>query len=264
MKNLASMFLLSVLLSACGSTGGGGGGPGGGNQNLTARIEATPMTGTAPLTVQFSGAGSTASPGTVSSHAWKFGDGATGAGVGTSHTYAAGTWTASLTVTDSFGKIDSTTVTITATGESGTPDPDPGPDSDPDPAEYAAGALLTYGLTADRAEVAEDATSLMLEAVLLASDLATGGQELVVTGTLTQSGAAFTYSPSPADRLLVRFSNGNQVEVKVNALDGDENATSPAQFLRKPHTLNFAVARTIDGVTDSVAYASQRGGGEFV
>jgi PKD repeat protein len=52
-------------------------------------------------TCSFDGTGSTDSDGTITAYAWNFGDGATGSGSTTSHTYAtAGTYQASLTVTD--------------------------------------------------------------------------------------------------------------------------------------------------------------------
>ncbi|MCW2527026.1 MAG: wcoG [Pseudonocardiales bacterium] len=56
------------------------------------------------LTVAFDGSGSTDADGAIASYAWNFGDGTTGAGISASHTYAtAGTFTATLTVTDNQG-----------------------------------------------------------------------------------------------------------------------------------------------------------------
>src|SRR5207249_5067117 len=52
--------------------------------------------------------------GSIVSYQWSFGDGATGSGVSVSHTYAAGAYTARLTVTDNTGLTDSHSVTITA------------------------------------------------------------------------------------------------------------------------------------------------------
>jgi PKD repeat protein len=54
--------------------------------------------------VTFDGSGSFDPGGTINSYAWTFGDGAAGSGMSTSHAYATpGTYTASLTVTDSRG-----------------------------------------------------------------------------------------------------------------------------------------------------------------
>jgi PKD repeat protein len=65
----------------------------------TAAFSGTPLTGEAPLTVQFTDA-STGNPATW---AWDFGDGGTSALQSPSHTFNPGTWTVSLTVTNVLG-----------------------------------------------------------------------------------------------------------------------------------------------------------------
>lgn len=66
-------------------------------------------------TVYFDGSGSTDDRGIVSYH-WDFGDGSTGTGVTTTHTYlAAGTYTVILTVTDNGGLTASDTAIVTIT-----------------------------------------------------------------------------------------------------------------------------------------------------
>jgi PKD repeat protein len=83
------------------------------NQPPVAAISAIPDSGTAPLAVSFSGAGSADADGSISSYAWSFGDGATASGLTTSHTYTIpGTYTARLTVTDNQGASGSKTTTI--------------------------------------------------------------------------------------------------------------------------------------------------------
>ncbi|HEX5056329.1 MAG TPA: PKD domain-containing protein [Gammaproteobacteria bacterium] len=73
----------------------------------------SPLTGKAPLIVNFNGSASTDDKGIVS-YAWSFGDGTTGNGVTTAHTYAiVGTYNASLKVTDAEGLQNSTPVTVT-------------------------------------------------------------------------------------------------------------------------------------------------------
>ena len=82
-----------------------------------ARISVEPVSGPAPLTVRVSGEGSTATGGTIASHAWTFGDGGTATGATAVHTYAtAGTYQIALTVTDSKGRTGTTTVNVAATG----------------------------------------------------------------------------------------------------------------------------------------------------
>ena len=80
--------------------------------------------------VTFDGSGSYAKKGTLVSYEWVFGDGGTGSGMITTHTYSsAGTYTAALTVTDSGGKSDTDTAIITVTSGGNTPPiADAGPD----------------------------------------------------------------------------------------------------------------------------------------
>jgi hypothetical protein len=71
------------------------------------------------LAVVCDGSGSSDPDGQALSHAWDFGDGASGTGVAPSHLYAvAGTYTVTLTVSDPYGETDSATqlVTVAASG----------------------------------------------------------------------------------------------------------------------------------------------------
>ena len=62
------------------------------------------------LVVALDGSASTDPDGTVAGYAWDFGDGTTGSGATTTHTYAsAGTYTVSLTVTDNGGATNTVT-----------------------------------------------------------------------------------------------------------------------------------------------------------
>jgi PKD domain-containing protein/fibronectin type III domain protein/putative pyrroloquinoline-quinone binding quinoprotein len=80
---------------------------------LRADMSFSPSTGTAPLSVAFDGSGSTTPSGMVTSWAWAFGDGTFGTGSQTTHVYSTpGTYTASLTVTDSSGASSSATGSI--------------------------------------------------------------------------------------------------------------------------------------------------------
>lgn len=67
-------------------------------------------------TVNFDGSGSSDPDGTIVSYDWDFGDGNGGSGMTTTHDYAtAGSYIATLTVTDDDGLIDEDQVTITVT-----------------------------------------------------------------------------------------------------------------------------------------------------
>ncbi len=65
---------------------------------------------------------------TITSYAWTFGDGGSATGVTATHTYAAnGTYTINLTVTDSNGLTNSTTVSVTVASLPSPPPPPPPP-----------------------------------------------------------------------------------------------------------------------------------------
>jgi PKD repeat protein len=83
------------------------------NQPPSASASRSPSSGPAPLAVAFTGSGSDPD-GTIASYAWTFGDGGTSTLQNPSHTYnTAGTYTATLTVTDNGGAKGSASVTIT-------------------------------------------------------------------------------------------------------------------------------------------------------
>jgi len=92
----------------------------GGNQHPDASFTATPTNGTAPLAVSFNASASTDPDGSITSYAWNYGDGVTGSGITSSHTYnAAGTYTAMLTVTDNQGAVGTAVEIITVSGGGG-------------------------------------------------------------------------------------------------------------------------------------------------
>ena len=86
------------------------------NQPPAAVASADVTSGDTPLAVNFTGSASSDSDGTIVSYAWAFGNGATATTANPSHSYtAAGTYIATLTVTDDGGATDSASVTITVT-----------------------------------------------------------------------------------------------------------------------------------------------------
>ena len=97
------------------------------NTKPTAVATATPNSGTAPLAVQLSAAGSSDPDAgdSIVSYAWDFGDGTTGSGATAAHTYASnGAYTATLTVTDTRGATGAATAPVSV-GVTGTAIPAP-------------------------------------------------------------------------------------------------------------------------------------------
>lgn len=72
------------------------------------------------LACSFDASGSTAGDAGISSYAWTFGDGNSGAGQSVAHTYAAdGTYTVTLTVTDAAGLVDTASRNVTVAAAPG-------------------------------------------------------------------------------------------------------------------------------------------------
>jgi PKD repeat protein len=87
--------------------------PATGSQAPVAAITASTLRGTAPLTVAFSGAGSSDADGRIVAHAWTFGDNTSGSNVNETHVYATpGSYPVQLRVTDDSGLSATSSVTI--------------------------------------------------------------------------------------------------------------------------------------------------------
>jgi PKD repeat protein len=84
-------------------------------QPPVAAISATPSSGTAPLSVAFSSAGSSDPDGSIVAYEWNFGDGSAAAtGPSASHVYGAGSYSAQLRLTDNSGLTTTRSVAIVA------------------------------------------------------------------------------------------------------------------------------------------------------
>ena len=88
--------------------------PASGSQAPVGVITASTLRGTAPLTVSFSGAGSSDADGSIVGYAWTFGDASSGSGVTSSHVYTTpGSYAVELLVTDDSGLSATSSVTVT-------------------------------------------------------------------------------------------------------------------------------------------------------
>ena len=92
------------------------------NRAPTAGFTADKYSGNASLLVAFDASGSSATDGNINQYSWDFGDGKTGSGMMSSHVYeAAGTYQATLTVTDDKGSSASTFKSISVSERSKNP-----------------------------------------------------------------------------------------------------------------------------------------------
>ncbi len=115
------------------------------NDPPTAGIGATPTEGMAPLSVSFSGTG-TDTDGTVTDYTWVFEDGSSTNVQNPSHTYtSAGSFTATLTVTDDDGATNTATLQITV---SNPPVPNVSPSVSISGSPLSGTAPLTVSFTA--------------------------------------------------------------------------------------------------------------------
>ena len=105
-----AVVLLALFAAACGDTAAPTQPTGTPNLRPTAAFTTDVMEGSAPLDVRFDASSSSDPDGTIATYAWAFGDGATGSGQTTTHTYPdAGSYTPQLTVTDDRGASHSQT-----------------------------------------------------------------------------------------------------------------------------------------------------------
>jgi len=123
------------------------------NRAPTAALSATPTSGPAPLAVSLDAAGSSdPDPGDTLTYTWAFGDGSPTAQTSaptTSHTYAAGTFTASVVATDNHGAASApATVRI----DSGNAPPQPSIDSPSPSYQFGVGDTITLRGSATDAE----------------------------------------------------------------------------------------------------------------
>ncbi len=123
-RNLLAVGLIAAVALFAGACSGDPGGPATpANTPPVANIDTGGVTtGLAPLTITFDATGSVDTDGTIVNYYWDFGDSHTQNGDVVSHTFAPGTWTVQLKVTDDKGAIGTTATTIVATNNAPTAD----------------------------------------------------------------------------------------------------------------------------------------------
>jgi peroxiredoxin len=112
LRLLAAIVVLAFLVSGCAIF----------NRPPVPSFTRTPSAGDAPLAVYFRATDSVDPDGVIVSYAWDFGDGTTGSGPTATHAYeSAGTFQATLTVTDDRGRAESVVRAIVVSDPAGNP-----------------------------------------------------------------------------------------------------------------------------------------------
>ncbi len=195
------------------------------NTPPTAVAEATPLSGPAPLDVNFTGSNSSDADGTITSYAWDFGDGTTASIADPTHTYQnEGEYTAVLTVTDDAGATDTDTVMISVTAPVANQPPTATITQPADGASFPSGATISYSGTGTDPE---DGTLPAANFTWLV-DLP-NGQTNVVVATGVTSGTAATQMDGPhVLKLVVRDSEGLTDTARVNITVGGTGNQPPS------------------------------------
>ncbi len=238
-------------------------------------------TGPAPLSVAFDATSSRAPDGVIVTFTWVFGDGATGAGATTAHTYAsAGSFEAVLTVTDDRGATASATRTITVTNADGHDDDDnggdgsdgsdddnggdgsdddngsDGDDGDPGVGLDAAGFAAAYAASEAAFELPRIAGSLAIDMAITATELS--GVDPTLTGTLTETDpGVYAYAPDPSDRLRADLLDGRSFDAAFDAVPEGNFSDGGSGYLRRPHRLDVRLTSNAGAGALDLAIASQ-------
>ena len=212
-----------------------------------------PYTSTEGAPVAMSAAASVDPNGSIVDYAWTFGDGATGAGVGVTHTYAQdGDYAVSLVVTDNDGLVD--TVTTTAHVANVAPAIAPIPDvtvipgepyafsgSFTDPGADPWSATVDYGDGAGTEALPLDGHTFALSHTYCAAGAHTVGVT-VTDDHVTSSGSGVVTVLTPAEAVTGRLQDMVQALVDAGRLEpGIANGlaaklTTAASQLAKGHT----------------------------
>jgi PKD repeat protein len=155
------------------------------NQSPTAVVSADVTSGASPLAVNFTGSASSDPDGTIASYAWNFGDGNSTTGATAFNTYTtAGTYVATLTVTDNEGATASDTVTIVVT------DPAAGCSSNCARVSNISLAVRGNGMLAATVTVVNENGAALVGAVVSATWTLPNGATSSATGTVSNRGTA--------------------------------------------------------------------------
>jgi PKD repeat protein len=159
----------------------------------SAVVSASPTAGPPPLNSGFDGSASKAGTNPIASYTWNFGDGSSGTGATCGHLYnTAGTYTATLTVTDTQGATSNATQTINVA---------------------MSGQIMHANLKLNLKTMDKDSLSLLL----YSQDTAMFTPSGPVTGTFNLAGTPFTFNLS---QYTLKGSGANGLQVTVSKRTG--------------------------------------------
>ncbi|RWX48218.1 PKD repeat-containing protein [Candidatus Electrothrix aarhusensis] len=235
-------------------------------------IATTPvsLSGNAPFTVSFDATGST---GDISSYSWDFGDGSSGDGAQTSHTYTTtGSFSAVLTVTSSNKSISQKDVTVNVgqapvaviattpvllSGEM--------PFTVSFDATGSTGDISSYswdfgdGSSEDGAQVTHTYTTTgSFSAVLTvkSSNGSTSQKDITITTTtsvteIVNIHVEWAYDPQITDDCLLSGYSLYQEDVKVCTSETPDDRSMDCSFVSQPGTYNFTLTAYCDDGNES-------------
>lgn len=182
-----------------------------------ASVRASSLTGTAPLPVTLDGSASADSDGWIVSWNWNFGDGTQGSGSVVAHTYStAGTYVATLTVTDNDGLTSSASFTISALVA---------PVNDP---RMAVGSIK---LTVGGAATAKAVTAVVRVTTPAGTPVAGATVKASWTGLISGTSSATTDSNGNATMTSKRASTNGTITFTVTGITKTGNVYAPDQNL---------------------------------
>ena len=208
------------------------------NRAPTAAVTATPSTGAAPLVTRLDGSRSTDPDGGALTYLWSFGDGTAGATTTVptvTHTYAAGTWTATLRVRDPRGALSAP---VTVRISSGNTAPRASIASPAAGATFVSGG--TYRLTGSGAD-AEDG-ALPASRMSWTVQRVHGQHTHPFLGPVTGNDVTFT-APGPED---LAAATNSFLRVRLTVTDSRGVATSVVRDFQ-PRKVAVTLATTPPG-----------------
>jgi hypothetical protein len=139
------------------------------------------------------------------------------------------------------------------------PEPEPEPESETETPTAGATAPLERAVALSSSLLSDGTAgaSLGIQAARVASIQSNGGSALVTTGTVTESASGATYSPMPADKLVVKRADGSTVELVITEMQGDLTGDAD-DFFHSNHELRLTMR---NGETD-LDLLSSRGNGQ--